>query len=257
MIETYIPKLETLVYSLNGKKIEVEESIISPNYLYRFPNNLWLSIEEDIKDHFFSIRFGRLYVFKDAKPRIIVLENIKFYFDYFEELKLTDDFYSYGYKSYNMENNFEYLYKNLHILLNIYNELIKNEKIQQEIEKEYKKLSQYLITDISNTISLEDDVHKYFIKDDKSPKKVIKKLRRIYYLSSNTKDEMKSALVEGLIEIGVYIVFILLGLGIMFLFSLFMDISSIPFEVFCIIGIMVVILIVIIVAVIYNLRRKD
>ncbi len=81
MLFKYIKKIEPIIEELNGKRIKEINGVICPDYLYSFPNELWLSFELDERDHYFDVKLGRLFSFDDVMPRLLVLERIEYYFD--------------------------------------------------------------------------------------------------------------------------------------------------------------------------------
>lgn len=69
MLSKYIQHLEPIIYELDGKRVDIMDGIISPEYLYSFPNGVWLSFELDKRDNYFDVKLGRLFLFDDAMPR--------------------------------------------------------------------------------------------------------------------------------------------------------------------------------------------
>lgn len=152
MLSRYIKKLEPIIEELNGKKIEKINGVICPDYLYSFPNGLWLSFELDERDHYFDVKLGRLFSFDDVMPRLLVLERIEYYFD---ALNIK---YKFFHTANDVKNVFEILKNNLKIMVENYQQLKENEEAKALILKEERRLKSYLLADLSNSTNLELDL---------------------------------------------------------------------------------------------------
>ena len=69
--------LENLIISLGGNKVNKIKNTITPSFLYRFKNNLYITVEYDKRDRYKSVELGRLFLMKDCFPRLIVLEDFE------------------------------------------------------------------------------------------------------------------------------------------------------------------------------------
>ena len=47
MLSKHIKKIEPIIEELKGKRIEKVDGVLIPEYLYSFPNGLWLSFDLD------------------------------------------------------------------------------------------------------------------------------------------------------------------------------------------------------------------
>ena len=109
MLSKHIKKIEPIIEELKGKRIEKVDGVLIPEYLYSFPNGLWLSFDLDKRDNYFDVKLGRLFSLDDVMPRLIVLESIEYYFAAVNELKLGHIKYEFSHISYEIENVFEIL----------------------------------------------------------------------------------------------------------------------------------------------------
>lgn len=57
--------LEKLIISLGGTKVNKIKNTITPSILYRFENNLYITIEYDKRDQYKSVELGRLFLMRD------------------------------------------------------------------------------------------------------------------------------------------------------------------------------------------------
>ena len=69
--------LERLIISLGGVKVNRIKNTTTPSFLYRFENNLYITVEYDKRDQCKSVELGRLFLMKDFFPRLIVLEDFE------------------------------------------------------------------------------------------------------------------------------------------------------------------------------------
>lgn len=248
MLDKYIKKIEPIIEELNGKLIEIK-GVILPNYLYSFPNGIWLSFDLDKKDNYFDVRLGRLFYFKDVMPRVIVLEKIEYYFNAINELNLNKIKFNFSYNSYDIENMFEILKNNLKIIIENYSQLKENSKTKDLILKEENRLKPYLLLDLSYSKDLELDLKdkiNSFTGNKINSNKILKK--------ANKKSQIKSQIYQAIAEILFGIFVICIGLLLAWLFSLKNDIFNIPIEVFIILGIIAISFITFI---IYLVVRKN
>lgn len=107
MLNKHIKKIEPIIEELKGKRIEKLDGVLIPEYLYSFPNGLWLSFDLDKRDNYFDVKLGRLFSLDDVMPRSIVLESIEYYFAAVNELNLGQIKYEFSHISYEIENVFE------------------------------------------------------------------------------------------------------------------------------------------------------
>ena len=76
MLSKHIKKIEPIIEELKGKRIEKVDGVLIPEYLYSFPNGLWLSFDLDKRDNYFDVKLGRIFSLDDVMPRLIVLEGL-------------------------------------------------------------------------------------------------------------------------------------------------------------------------------------
>ncbi len=150
-----LKEIEPIILKLGGRKVDKMDDVITPDYLYSFPNGIWLSFELDEIDNYFDVRLGRLFSFYDAMPRVIVLEKIEFYFAGVNELKLGEINYHFYNVIYEIERVFEVLENNLKVIIENYPKLLENEQVKKKILREERRLGSYLLKDLSNSTNLE------------------------------------------------------------------------------------------------------
>ncbi len=254
MLEQYISKLEKSIFELDGYRVYSINGVIQPEYLYRFPKGIWLSFEVDEKDNYFDVKLGRLFLFDDIAPRMVVLERLEYYFKGVNELKLGDIHSFFLHSTFDIKSTFELLEKNLKIIIENYEELIKNKNVKRSIENEEERLKSYLIQDLSNVDDLEkelqDKVNNFKGKiNKKDSTKIIKK--------STKKYKVYDQLFDGLVELLIGMIVIALAVLLSYLFSLKKDISNIPFEVFLIFGFVFFIVLVFIISLtVYFIKKR-
>ena len=192
MLSKHIKKIEPIIEELKGKRIEKVDGVLIPEYLYSFPNGLWLSFDLDKRDNYFDVKLGRLFSLDDFMPRLIVLESIEYYFAAVNELNLGHIKYEFSHISYEIENVFEILKNYLKIIIENYNQLKEIEKTKVLISKEEERLKSYLLADLSYSSNLELDLkqletqHEAVMKEYESVKEVISNnVERTFNLFSN------------------------------------------------------------------------
>lgn len=158
MLDKHIKKIEPIIEELKGKRIEKVDGVLIPEYLYSFPNGLWLSFDLDKRDNYFDVKLGRLFSLDDVMPRLIVLESIEYYFAAVNELKLGQIKYDFSHISYEIENVFEILKNNLKTIVENYYQLKEVGKTKVLISKEEERLKSYLLADLSYSSNLELDL---------------------------------------------------------------------------------------------------
>ncbi len=249
-----IKKIEPIIEELNGEKVEDIMGVVTPNYLYAFPDGLWLSFELDQRDDYFNVKLGRLFSFDDIMPRLIVLESIEYYFSAVNELKVGKIKYEFSHTAFEIENVIEILKNNLPIIITNYNQLKENEKTKKLILKEEVRLKSYLLTDLSHSTNLELDlkerIESFTSRINKTDSnKMIKR--------ANKRKQTKSQLLDGLVELIFGFVVIALGILFAWLFSFKKDISDIPFEFFMMLGFFTVFILALIIGLtIYLIKEK-
>ncbi len=222
-------ELENLLFQLNGQRVLKIDGVIFPQYLYSFKNGLWLSYELDKKGRYVNVCLGRLFLFDDDMPRIMVLEPLDVYY-YFDMYKLLGENENNHYILQPEENmlDLKCLKEYIQIILDYYSTIIKNKKVEKKITKMEKKLKPFLLKDLSNCVSLEDEL--FVIKqtfqgkiNKENSNKVIKK--------ASKKSHAVDAFLEICIELGVIVV------GILVAKLIFKDISNLSEELIYIFGI--------------------
>ena|SRR5215207_3206428 len=67
--------LQPKLFSLGFDRIKIKENWIYPIFLYE-NNDIWFGTSWDWRDNYLEIDLGRLFLFKDVLPRIIILGTI-------------------------------------------------------------------------------------------------------------------------------------------------------------------------------------
>lgn len=253
MLNKHIRKIEPIIEELKGERIEKVDGVLIPEYLYSFPNGLWLSFDLDKRDNYFDVKLGRLFSLDDVMPRLIVLESIEYYFAAVNELKLGHIKYEFSHISYEIENVFEILKNYLKVIVVHYNQLKEVGKTKVLISKEEERLKSYLLADLSYSSNLELDLKERIESFTSRVNKIDsnKMIKR-----ANKRKQLKWQLFDGIGELIFGLGIIGIGLLCAWLFSLKKDISDIPFEVFIILALVIVIIIAFIVGLIVLLIKK-
>lgn len=144
--------LEKLIVSLGGIKINKMKNTTTPSVLYRFDNNLYLTVEYDKRDQYKSVELGRLFLIKDVFPRIIVLEDFELLLKTANSIKLPVT-YKFSYTMLSYEQMIENVIINLKVVLDNYEDLHKI--AQSEFEAKEKRLEKYLVKEVSS-LSIEE-----------------------------------------------------------------------------------------------------
>lgn len=254
MLEKYIKTINPIITMLNGKRIEKIDGVLIPEYLFSFPNNIWLSFDLDKRDNYFDVKLGGLFYFDDVMPRIIVLESIEYYFEGINELKIGNINYNFCHQSFEINEIFDLLKKYLPKIIENYQKLINTSTTKNLILNEEERLKSYLLEDLSDSTNLELD-----LKDKIANfKGKINKINSNKILNKENKSKQrKNLLIDGIAEILFGFSVIAIGLLCYFLFSLVIDVSNLPFELFLFIGIIIVILFILIIWLIIHIIRKN
>lgn len=138
--------LEKLIVSLGGTKVNKIKNTITPSILYRFENNLYITIEYDKRDQYKSVELGRLFLMRDFFPRLIVLEDFELLLKAANSIRLPVT-YKFNYSMLSYREMIENIICNLKIVLENYKQLYLISKT--EFEKKEKRLEKYLIKDVS------------------------------------------------------------------------------------------------------------
>lgn len=137
-----VPILE----SVNAKKIDRIHNWITPAFLFYLNNSLWFSCSYDWKDHKLGVHLGRLFLFNDCLPRLIVLEEYRYFLDELcnkgcinkKELKRFDL----------LPDGVNLIAKTLMNILSDYVQL--SYAIQEKTEQKYQRIKPYLVKEIIN-----------------------------------------------------------------------------------------------------------
>jgi len=204
-----IKVIEPTLYNLGAIKINKIDNIIMPDYLYRLPNNIWLSINYNIeKKTSMTVNLGTLYTYYDEVPRVVVLQNLSVYSEIIDILRFSDMFFPNVSNEASPEVAVNYLLKNLKLILDNYEFFKKFWHYQEHVKTQLKSYNKKVLKDISDCDRIEDEI---VIPNEKVDIKIKKKIQR--------KNHVYSALGEGLAEIIFYIVCGALGLLFLSLFS--------------------------------------
>ena len=104
--------LENLLISLGGKKVNKVINTMTPSFLYRFENNIYITIQYDKRDQYKSVELGRLFLMKDVFPRLIVLEDFELLLKAANSIRLPVN-YKYDYSMLSYEQMIENVVLNL------------------------------------------------------------------------------------------------------------------------------------------------
>ena len=69
-------RLKSLIVSLGGEKINKMKNIMTPSFLYRLPNEIYIKIEYDPREGYKEVRLGRLFLIKRLPMRIVKLSAL-------------------------------------------------------------------------------------------------------------------------------------------------------------------------------------
>lgn len=144
--------LEKLIISLGGQKVDKVKNTITPSFLYRFKNNLYITIQYDKRDQYKSVELGRLFLMNDCLPRLIVLEDFELLLKAANSIRLPIN-YKYNYSMLSYEQMIENVILNLKIVLDNYDTLYK--LANKELLEKENRLKNHLIKDVS-TMSITD-----------------------------------------------------------------------------------------------------
>lgn len=144
--------LERLIISLGGVKVNRIKNTTTPSFLYRFENNLYITVEYDKRDQYKSVELGRLFLMKDFFPRLIVLEDFEVLLKAANSLRLPVN-YRLKYSMISFDQMIENVVLNLKTVLDNYDKLYELSKLVFDAKEQ--RLEKYLIKDVS-TMSLDE-----------------------------------------------------------------------------------------------------
>ena len=144
--------LERLIISLGGLKVNRIKNTTTPSFLYRFENNLYITVEYDKRDQYKSVELGKLFLMKDFFPRLIVLEDFEVLLKAANSLRLPVN-YRLKYSMISYDQMIENVALNLKTVLDNYDKLYELSKLEFDAKKQ--RLEKYLIKDVS-TMSLDE-----------------------------------------------------------------------------------------------------
>jgi len=137
-----IPVLE----GINATKVSKIHGWINPDYLYYLDDSLWFSCSYDWKDHLLEVDLGRLFLFRDCLPRVIVLED---YSSYLNELCDRGHIKKKELRKRNrLPDGVTLVAKTLLGVLSDHEQL--THAIKEKIKEREDRISQYLIREIVN-----------------------------------------------------------------------------------------------------------
>lgn len=144
--------LERLIISLGGVKVNRIKNTTTPSFLYRFENNLYITVEYDKRDQYKSVELGRLFLMKDFFPRLIVLEDFEVLLKSANSLRLPVN-YKLKYSMISYDQMIENVVLNLKTVLDNYDKLYELSK--PEFDAKEQRLEKHLVKDVS-TMSLDE-----------------------------------------------------------------------------------------------------
>jgi len=156
-------KIENFIVSLGGKKIKEMKNIMTPSFLFRFENDIYLNIEYDRRDQYKAVKLGRLFLMRDFFPRLIVLEDFEVLLKSANSAGLEVN-YSLPYHKLSYEQMIDNVMCNLVVVLENYEKLCELSKTS--IASEEDRLKEYLIKDVSScsATEIERDASDYIYK---------------------------------------------------------------------------------------------
>lgn len=83
--------LQPKLFLLGFERIRIKGDWFAPKFLYEH-NDIWLGASWDWRDHYLEIDMGRLFLFKDVLPRVIVIGTIAINDIQARELKAIDEY---------------------------------------------------------------------------------------------------------------------------------------------------------------------
>ncbi len=86
--------LQPKLFSLGFERIRIKDGWIAPTFLYEH-DDIWLGASWDWRDHYLEIDLGRLFLFRDVLPRVIVIGTIAINDVQARELKDSEDYETY------------------------------------------------------------------------------------------------------------------------------------------------------------------
>ena len=138
--------LERLIISLGGVKVNRIKNTTTPSFLYRFENNLYITVEYDKRDQYKSVELGRLFLMKDFFPRLIVLEDFEVLLKAANSLRLPVN-YKLKYSMISYDQMIENVVLNLKTVLDNYDKLYELSK--PEFDAKEQRLEKHLVKDVS------------------------------------------------------------------------------------------------------------
>ena len=133
-------------------KVNRIKNTTTPSFLYRFENNLYITVEYDKRDQYKSVGLGRLFLMKDFFPRLIVLEDFEVLLKSANSLRLPVN-YKLKYSMISYDQMIENVVLNLKTVLDNYDKLYELSK--PEFDAKEQRLEKHLVKDVS-TMSLDE-----------------------------------------------------------------------------------------------------
>lgn len=138
--------LRSLIVSLGGSKVNNIKNTMTPSFLYRFENGLYITIEYDKRDHYKSVELGSLFLMRDSFPRLVILDDFEVLLKEARAIGLPVS-YTIEYINLSYKQMVENVICNLKIVLENY--ALLHEKCKAEFSRKQRKLEKYLIKDVS------------------------------------------------------------------------------------------------------------
>ena len=145
-------KIENFIVSLGGKKVKEMKNIITPSFLFRFENDIYLNIEYDQRDQYKAVHLGKLFLMTDIFPRLIVLGNFEVFLQSANSIGLETN-YSLPYHKLSYDQMVDNVACNLSIVLENYEKLFEISKTSIALEEDI--LKEHLIKDVSSCSATE------------------------------------------------------------------------------------------------------
>ena len=259
MIIEYIEEIEEMIYSIGGNKVFKCDDCIMSNHLYELPNNLYFEIFQYHNDQIFEFKLGKLHMLSDSVPRVFVLEPIELYYKTLVKLNLCDknnnEINIFNIKDASdilknrTKNTVDILLNRLPIIIKNYYKIINEKYFISESNKLMKVLKNYDIKEV-NSYTLNETVQ--HCKANYNGKRIKKDLYTILHPTT-----LPDVLAEIFAELGVGLVFLLIGIGFHYMISMFSDkdLSNVPLEFFMVIGCAVILLIALPIIILLYLRK--
>ena len=240
-MKVLLKKVETAIYEMAGVRVLREITGQKTQYLYSFPNGLYLSFYTCDEYIYPNIKFGKLNLLEEKECYLFVLEDIDIYLNVLYKKKYIK----------RKPSKFLDIIKSIEVINEYYNEIICDITFINRVNKLKKKLINYNVKSILNenaekTINVVKEKYAHT-----SLKLNINELIK--------KDKMIDILYEKFGEIGTWLICIIIATFIIIGIRLFTDINlnDITSEVFIILCLLILLIMGLIFYIIKYKKNKE